>query len=178
MNYKKIAFTDFEMSGLDPLKHEIIEVGLIVADANSLETIAEMDRKIRMERPETANAESLKFAGYREEDWRDAISIREALEEYSKLASGTMFAAWNTPFDWTFLAEAYRAANIKNPLDYHTLDIFSVAYEKLRKNTELKNLKLSTICGHFGLEREPKPHRAINGARKALEIYKKLREIN
>ena len=165
------------MSGLDPLKHEIIEFGLVVADADSLEVIAEMDRKVRMERPETANAESLKFAGYREENWHNAISIREALEEYSKLANGALFAAWNTPFDWTFLAQAYRAADIKNPLDYHTLDIFAVAYEKLRDNTDIDALKLSAICKYFGVEKEPKPHRAINGARKVYEVYKKLREL-
>lgn len=175
--FSNIAFTDFEMSGLDPLKHEIIEFGLVVADASSLEIISEMDRKVRMEKPGAANAESLKFAGYREEDWHDAISIHEALEEYSKLVDGAMFAAWNTPFDWTFLAQAYRAANIKNPLDYHTLDIFGVAYEKLRDNRELKELKLSEICKYFGIEKEPKPHRAINGARKAYEVYRKLREL-
>ena len=175
--FSNIAFTDFEMSGLDPLRHEIIEFGLVVADSGSLEIISEMDRKVRMERPETANAESLAFAGYREEDWRDAISIREALEEYSKLVDGALFAAWNTPFDWTFLAQAYRAADIKNPLDYHTLDIFPVAYEKLRDNRELKELKLSEICKYFGIEKEPKPHRAINGARKAYEVYRKLREL-
>ena len=32
-----IAFTDFEMSGIDPLRHEILEIGLIVADMETLE---------------------------------------------------------------------------------------------------------------------------------------------
>ena len=174
---KKIAFTDFEMSGLDPNKHEIIEFGVVVADADTLEVIAEMDKKVRMEHPETGNPDSLAFAGYREENWASAASIQEGLEEYSKIAEGALFAAWNTPSDWNFLAQAYKNTGIKNPLDYHTLDIFGIAFEKLRKDPMINIWKLSALCQDLGIEKEPMPHRAINGARKAYEVYKKLREI-
>ncbi|MEK7630542.1 MAG: 3'-5' exonuclease [Patescibacteria group bacterium] len=171
-----IAFTDFEMSGLDSLRHEIVEFGVVVADADTLEIIGEMDKKVRMERPESADPESLVFLGYRDELWKDAISIREALEEYSALARGALFAAWNTPYDWTFLVEAYRQNGIKNPLDYHSLDVASVAYEKLRLEPDF-SIKLTAICKRLAIEKEPMPHRAINGARTAYEVYKKLRAL-
>ncbi len=171
-----IAFTDFEMSGLDPLRNDIVEFGVIVADADTLEIIGEMDRKVRMEHPENANPESLIFLGYRDELWKDAISIREALEQYNALARGALFAAWNTPFDWTFLAEAYRRTGIKNPLDYHSLDVTAIAYEKLRHDPDF-TLKLTYACKRLGIEKEPMPHRAINGARTVYEVYKKLRAL-
>jgi len=176
MTPSKIAFTDFEMSGLDPLRHEIVEFGVVVADAETLEVVAEMDKKVRMERPESADPESLVFLGYRDELWKDAISIREALEQYNALARGALFAAWNTPFDWTFLAETYRREGIKNPLDYHSLDVAGIAYEKLRHESDF-TLKLTYACKRLGIEKEPMPHRAINGARKVYEVYKKLRAL-
>lgn len=171
-----IAFTDFEMSGLDPLRHEIVEFGVVVADASTLEIIGEMDKKVRMERPESADPESLVFLGYRDELWKDAISIREALEEYTALTRGALFAAWNTPYDWTFLVETYRRAGVKNPLDYHSLDVASIAYEKLRLEQDF-SIKLTAMCKRLGIEKEPMPHRAINGARTAYEVYKKLRAL-
>jgi DNA polymerase III epsilon subunit-like protein len=176
MSFSKIAFTDFEMSGLDPLRHEIVEFGVVVADADTLEIIGEMDKKVRMERPDNADPESLVFLGYRDELWKDAISIREALTQYNALVQGALFAAWNTPFDWTFLAEAYRQTGIKNPLDYHSLDVTGIAYEKLRLETDFV-LKLTYACKRLGIEKEPMPHRAINGARTAYEVYKKLRAL-
>ena len=176
MNFSKIAFTDFEMSGLDALRHEIVEFGVVIADAETLEIISEMDKKVRMEHRENADPESLVFLGYRDELWKDAISIREALEEYSALTRGALFAAWNTPFDWTFLAEAYKQNSIKNPLDYHSLDVAGIAYEKLRGESDF-SFKLTSTCKRLGIEKEPMPHRAINGARTAYEVYKKLRAL-
>ena len=175
--FKKIAITDFEMTGLDPCRHEIIEFGVIIADANTLEIVATMDKKVKPEHLETANAESLTFAGYKEEEWREAISLKSALEEYSWLTQEAIFAAWPSYADWTFLVEAYRKTALKNPLDYHIIDVWTLAYEKLKDKPELGSLKLSTVCDYFGIPREPMPHRAINGAQKVYEVYKKLREL-
>jgi len=177
MKPKKIAFTDLEMTGLDPLKHEIIEFGLVVADEELLEILARYDQKVKPEHIETAQKEALGVAGYKEEDWKDAILLKDALAKYSELAEGALFAAWNTPFDWTFLSEAYRKTEMKNPFDYHTLDVFSIAHEKLRADTSVETFRLSRLCEHFGIPREPMPHRAINGAERAHALYKKLREL-
>ena len=178
MKIRKIAFTDFEMTGLDPLHHEIIEFGVVLADSQTLEIIGEMDRKVRPEHIETADPEALAFVGYREKDWREAISLEEALCEYSALVGeDTIFAAWNTPSDWLFLMEAFRKKSIKNPLDYHTLDVVGVAFQKLNGNESVEKLKLSKISEYFGIPKEPRPHRALNGARSVYEVYKKLRSI-
>ncbi len=176
MEIDRIAFTDFEMTGLDPLRHEIIEFGVVVASADTLEILGEMNRKVKPEHMETADPASLAFTGYREDNWREAISLEEALGEYSLLVNErAIFAAWNTPFDWSFLVEAFRKKGIKNPLGYHTLDVCGVAFEKLRADKTIETLKLSKISTHLGIPKEPMPHRAINGARAVYEVYKKLR---
>ncbi len=170
--FKKIAFTDFEMSGLDPCKHEILEFGVIVANIETLEIVARMDKKVKPEHLSTADPDSLAFMGYKEENWRDAISLKQALEEYTKLTDGALYAGWVLAIDWVFLRHAYQALNMPFTLDYHAFDIMPLCYEKFGI------LKLSKVCDHLGIPREPMPHRAINGAEKAYEVYKKLREIS
>jgi len=174
---KKIAFTDFEMTGLSPMKHEIIEIGLIVADTESLEEISRLDIKVKPQTIETADAYALKFTGYNEKDWEHAYTLKEALVKYSMEVEGALFAAWNTPYDWSFLVEAFAKAGLENPLDYHTLDVFTVAYEKISKQAHMPVPHLSKVCEYLGIPKEPIPHRAINGAEGAWQVYKKLRAL-
>ncbi|MEK7643381.1 MAG: 3'-5' exonuclease [Patescibacteria group bacterium] len=171
----KIAFTDLEMTGLNPTEHEIIEIGLIVADATTLQELDRFETRVHPQHLETANYQSLQFTGYNEQNWANALSLKDALTEYSKRATGSVFAAWNTPYDWMFLVAAYQKERLEIPLDYHTLDIFSIAYEKMRDDEHF-SIKLTKLCTSLGIPREPMPHRAINGAEQAFELYKKLRE--
>jgi hypothetical protein len=57
-------------------------------------------------------------------------------------------------------------------MDYHRLDIMSIAWNKLFD--EMGELGLSKIARYLNISGEPLPHRAINGAKLALEVYKKL----
>lgn len=173
-----IAFTDLEMTGVDPLRHEIIEIGLVIADRTTLEVRAELDIKVKPQHLETADPASLAFAGYREEEWKDASPLPNALKEYAQLVHGSIFAAWNAPYDWIFLASAFRKTGIENPLDYHTLDVFSLAFEKLGTKPDANVFRLPKLCRYLDIPKEPIPHRAINGARIAYEVYKKLKALS
>ncbi|MDA1334408.1 MAG: 3'-5' exonuclease [bacterium] len=174
---KFIAFTDLEMTGLNPLEHEVIEIGAIIADIETLEEVARVNIKVKPEHIETATTEALKVNGYKEEDWEDALSLKESLEQYAEAAQDSIFAAWNTPFDWTFLQAAFTSTGITNPLDYHTIDVFTASYEKLHGTPDINYHKLSGVCEYFEIPKEPYPHRAVNGAERAYEVYKKLREL-
>lgn len=174
---KHIAISDFEFTGLDPLRHEIIEVGLIVVDRKTLEEKRRFEAKIKPEHIENASQESLAVAGYREEEWKNALPLSEALRQYLEAAGDSIFAAWCTPYDWLFLLEAFKKTNIENPFGHRTIDLFTVAYEKLKNSPDVTEIGLSGLCQYLGIQREPMPHRAINGAQKAYEVYKKLRAL-
>lgn len=176
MHQSRIAFTDLEMTGLDPLRHEIIEFGMILADRETLEEIARFEKKVIPEHIELGMPEAFAVNGYKPELWLDAVSLTTALEEYSSLVTDAIFAAWNTPFDWTFLAEAYKKTGIQNPLDYHTIDVFTLAFEKLAHEPAIEKFRLSRVAEFLGIQKEPMPHRAVNGAEQAYFVYKKLRE--
>ena len=170
-----IAFTDLEMTGLDVVKNEIIEIGLVLTNASTLEIVSEYEVKTKPEHIETGQPEGLRIAGYNEIDWEDAISINEGLLEYNKrIPENTIFASSNTPYDWMFYRVACEERNIEVPFSHHSLDVHTAAYELLKGNTDLKKISLSNLSAYFGLEREPMPHRAINGARNVYEVYKKL----
>ena len=174
---KNIAITDFEFTGLDPTRHEVIEIGLIVIDSETLLEKNRFDVKVAPDHIENAMPESIAVAGYKKEDWLSALSLHKALTQYIEAAQNSIFAAWCTPYDWIFLLEAFKKTNIKNPFDYRTIDLFTVAYEKLRNNPNVTHMGLATLCQYFGIPKEPMPHRAINGAQSAFELYKKLREL-
>ena len=168
-----IAVTDLEMTGLNPDTHEIIEVGLVLADHETWEIADTLDLKVKPEHPETADPSALKVNGYRAEDWQDAVPLKEALEQYASKTKGAIFCAHNIAFDWAFLDKAFRKTGVKHEMDYHQIDVPSIAWAKLR-HTGIGMIRLSALCRYFGIPEEPPQHRAINGARVAYEVLKRL----
>jgi len=170
---RPLAITDLEMTGLDADIHEIIEIGLVVINQDTLEIIDTLDVKVKPEHIETAAPDALAVNGYKEEDWKDAASLYDAMVQYNQKTPNAVFAGWNITFDWAFMEKAFKKTGIRHTMEYHRIDILSFAWGKLR-NRGLDQIRLSAICRYFGIEEEPKQHRAINGAMKAYEVLQKL----
>ncbi len=170
---RPIAFTDVETTGLDEIKHEILEIGLVLVDQQTGEVIDTLNLKVKPEHIETADETALKVNGYDAGDWRDAIPIIEAMALYGEKAKDAIFCSHNVTFDWSFIAAAFKKAGLKSTLDYHRLDLFTLIWAKT-KGSNIESFSLSKVARFLGLPEEPLPHRAINGARTAHEIYKKI----
>ncbi len=170
---RPIAITDVETTGLDPQKHEIVEIGLVLIDQETGEVIDTLDIKVRPEHIETADEVALKLNGYNKADWQDAVSILEAIALYGEKAQNAIFCSHNVTFDWSFILEALKKAGLKSTLDHHRLDLFTLIWSKT-KDSKIESFSLSRVAQFFGLPEEPLPHRAINGARTAHEIFKKI----
>lgn len=170
---RRIAFTDVETSGLDSAIHEILEIGLVLVNQKTGEIIDTLDIKVKPEHIETANPEALKVNGYSEADWQDAVSLLDAMTLYSQKASDAIFCSHNVTFDWSFIAEAFKKAGLKSTLDYHRLDLFTLIWTKTQ-GTKIESFSLSKVAAFLGLPEEPLPHRAINGASTAHEIFMKI----
>lgn len=174
---RPLAITDYETTGLDPDEHEIIEIGLVVIDQSTLETISELDIKVRPTRIETASSRSLEINGYAEEDWQGACSLYEAMQQYASHVGDAMLLAHNMGFEWSFTRAAFKTTSVADPMDYHRCDAFTNAFESLRYSG-LEKFNLVKVAEFLGIEPEPMPHRAINGARQAVDVYRTLRELN
>lgn len=170
---RPIAITDVETTGLDPVTHEIIEIGLVVINQQTLEIFDKLDVKVRPENLKTATESALKLNGYNEADWQNALTLQEAISLYSEKTKDAIFCAHNVTFDWSFILEAFKKTGVKNQMDYHRIDLFTMAWMKLR-NSGLEKFNMNEVAKYLGIGEEPMPHRAINGAMTAYEIYKRL----
>lgn len=171
---RKIAMTDLETSGDIFGVHEILEIGLVVFDQNSFEIIDTLNVKTKPLNIENAVSAALERNGYNEKDWRGAISLQEGARQYSEKTKGAIFCAYNATFDWGFMNNAFRETGIKDEMDYHRLDLLSIAWAKGMKESDKWNLKIA--CEMFGVPKEPEPHNALNGAMTAYKLFRKLNE--
>jgi DNA polymerase III epsilon subunit-like protein len=177
LNTRHIALVDIETTGFDANKQEIIEIGLVVFDQNTFEIKKELNLKVKPEHIESADPETIKWEGwpYNERDWADAIPLADAMKQFVEATNGTLFCSQNpAAIDWPFINEACKKTGLKHTMDYHLLDTFSIGWAKLRNTNKLKKYNLKSLAEYFHIEPEPHPHRAINGARVAYEVYKKL----
>lgn len=185
---RPLAFTDIETTGVEPLKykilwyrpwqkqpiewHEIIEIGLVLVDQKNLKIINKLDIKIKPTHPERMTESVLKINGYDPNLWQDAVSITEAMTRYGAMTKDAIFCAHNMTFDWSFIDLAFQKTGVKNLMDYHRVDLFTMAWTKL--NNKLERFSQKTVNEFLGISPEPMPHRAVNGAMAAYENYKKL----
>lgn len=172
---RPLAFTDLETTGLFAQRHEIIELGLVLVDQETLDVLDEMNVKVRPEHIETADAKALEVNGYKEEEWKDAQPLDTVMREYAQKVPNAIPAGWNVQFDVKFLEAAFLETDIENPMDYHIRDVSTLAAELFRTKG-LGRLKMKYVSEFLGITPEPEPHRAINGARMALTIYEHLRK--
>lgn len=170
---RPIAITDVETTGLSSKTHEIIEIGMVLVDQNTLEIIDTFEIKIKPQYPERGSWKAFQVNGYKPEEWLGAVTIEEAIRQYGEKVKGAMFCAHNVTFDWSFIGEAFEKAGIECSLDYHRLDLLTLAWSKLGSKG-LERLRLKSVCEFLEIDPEPEPHRALNGAMAAYQVYRAL----
>ncbi|MEK9174448.1 MAG: 3'-5' exonuclease, partial [Patescibacteria group bacterium] len=152
---RPLAITDIETTGFDADIHEIIEIGLILVDQQTLKTKDEWSVKVKPRRLRTAAEKALKVAGYNKLDWLKAISLKEVMEIYSKKTKNAIFVAQNSFFDWSFLSQAFKETGVEDHIDYHRVDLFTMGWARAGKLKGLKKFTLKEMCEYFNIEPEP-----------------------
>jgi DNA polymerase III subunit epsilon len=168
--------TDLETTGDIPGLHEILEIGLVLFDPETLEILDTMDVKTKPKHIETAVPGVLDYNGYSEEGWKDAVSIEEAMKVYGEKCREATFCSYNVSFDWPLVLYGFWKAGIDNPMstraNHDRLDLLTMSWAAGLKNEP--SLSLKTACELFGVPPEPEPHSALNGAMTAYELFKKI----
>lgn len=170
-----LAFIDIETTGLDVVKHEIIEIGCVLTTPD-LKVIEEFELKIKPERIEDADPVSLKISHYKEEGWKDARNLKGAMQIFSEKVKDHIMVGQNVAFDSGFLEHAFSETRVMNSMHYHKLDTVSIAWAKLHKEPDLEHFSLRELCVRFGIKNEH-AHTALSDARATFELYKKLMEL-
>lgn len=175
MKKHNFAFIDIETTGLNLFKHEIIEIGCVIATP-SLKIIEKFELKIKPEHIEDADKISLKVNHYNEKDWEHAINLEKATNIFSKKVKDCIMVGHNVSFDAGFLEYSFIKNKIKNPMHYHKLDTISIAWAKLHNDPKLEHLSLHEMCARFDIKNEH-AHSALSDAYATYELYKKLMEL-
>ena len=176
-----VAITDIETTGLDPFKHDIIDLGSVLVD-HSMQVVDELELKIKPTFYHPPEKKALQINGYNEAEWQDAIDIKSALTEYSDFARDAIFAAYNVTFDWSFVSAAFKKYKTENTMSYHRVDIMSMFALKVMIATAIgeddipEGVSLKNACERLGVEPEPDIHRAMNGAKTAYAVLKTLHQ--
>ena len=170
---RPLAFIDLETTGLDPARHEIIEIGVVRVHGGSLETLAEAEVRVRPERIEAADPAALRLNGWSEDGWKDAVPLAEALSRIAEPLEGAVLAGHNVWFDRAFLDAAWRSTGVTQPeMDHHVLDTATLAWPLLACGL-IPSVSLKDLCPALGVDRD-EAHRALADARCSLQVARRL----
>jgi len=175
MRKHNLAFIDIETTGLDVIKHEIIEIGCVVT-TSKLKVIEKFELKIKPKKIKNAEPISLKITHYNKADWKSAFTIEEAMKILSEKTKDCIMIGQNVSFDSRFLEYNFAKLKIKNDMHYHKLDTISIAWAKMHKKNNITHFSLRELCKHFDIKNEH-PHSALSDAYATYELYKKLMKL-
>lgn len=175
MRKYNLAFIDIETTGLNLVKHEIVEIGVVITTP-TLQVVEEFELKIKPEHIENADPVSLKISHYNPTLWRSGLTPKQAMKILSKKVKNCIMVGQNVAFDSGFLEYTYSKTGITNSMHYHKLDTISIAWAQLHKEPNLEHFSLRELCIRFGIKND-KAHTALSDARATFELYKKLMEL-
>lgn len=166
-----MVFVDVETTGLEPGRHEVIEVGAVIASDNFDAEIS-FSRKVAPSRIEAAYTRALEINGFTPESWLQAASLPDALSALTPIIGGDItIAGWNPAFDVSFLKYAYEVCGMQWPNSRRrTLDICSCAQFIL---PGLESYSLENVARHLGITLGG--HRALGDAMCALNVAHSLK---
>lgn len=185
---KPIAYVDVETTGLDPTKHEIIEIAIVFDGERILradgerwtmgltfqDDIAIYHTLVRPQHIETAEPKALEINGYAKDParWSGMPIFSEVAETVARLLEPSTVCAHNVSFDMGFIEAELRRAGVTSRPARHRLDTMSYAHEHLVP-CGIESLRLDDICPFLGLSNEGN-HRALTDAKRCRAVHKRL----
>jgi DNA polymerase-3 subunit epsilon len=148
---------DVETSGLDPRRHRIIQVAVVVTDAGG-DIVDEWSSLVH---PRFGRAGPSHVHGLRRADLRDAPRFAAIAPALVDRLEGTVVVAHNADFDWAFMLREFQRAKVPAPL------IGRLCTLRLSRSLDPERLlrhRLSDLCDRLGIE-VTQPHDAAADAR-------------
>lgn len=182
-----LLFIDTETGGLDPRKHSLLSLGLVVGEAGqvarSLEILIRHDPYVVSGGGLKVNRIDLVKHTAEGLDPRTALDVLDVFldQHFPHLCKPITLAGHNVAFDAAFL-EAFlegQGRALEPRFSHRTVDTHSLA-AALRDagKLPLENLGSTSLFAHFGIQvPEEKRHTALGDALATFELYWKLVEL-
>lgn len=163
---KPICFFDTETTGLEPGRHEIIEVAIIrVLPEGNREVFTS---KIKPARLSEASPKALEINGYTDDAWADAPAFSAVAERITGMLKGSVIVGHNVGFDIGFLEAELKSHGLKG-FGHHKVDTMTLAYEHLAP-LGLESLALDKIRDFLGWSKDG-AHTALFDAETCERLY-------
>jgi DNA polymerase-3 subunit epsilon/oligoribonuclease len=183
------VFLDIETNGLDPYVHISLEIAFKIVDLKNGKLLEEYSSIIFSQEADWRgfDANSLLINGFQKEELNQGKTRTEIQKEIKEIFAihdirrgRSFFICQNPSFDRPFFGKIippYEQENLFWP--YHWLDLASMYWVlKLVKEQKTRefdlNVSKDSIALSLGLEKEAKPHRAMNGVNHLLACYTHL----
>ena len=181
-------FLDTETTGLNPFKHRIIDFAYKIIDLKTGSLLSDYHSFINQPKNiwENSDPNSLKVNGFTYEmiqDGKIEKTIKEEVEKdflnHNISKDNAVYFCQNPSFDRIFFAQIIPTEEQNKRLwPYHWLDLASMhwaLYLNQKKSIDtFTGFSKDTIANELGLEKEGKPHRAVQGVDHLILCYKKL----
>lgn len=189
-------FLDIETTGLDPQKHQAIDIAFRIVDLTTGILVNEFQAVVKqtLKAWEVRDPLSMEINGYTWEEvsqGKDPENIKqEIISMFSQIGierGKAVFICQNPAFDRGFfsqLIDVYTQERFNWP--YHWLDLASMYWAMLvQKNNQNKlpvperiNLSKNEIAFSCQLPPEQSPHRAMNGVKHLIRCYSAVLGVN
>lgn len=156
------AVVDVETSGLDPVRHRVIEVAVTqLTSAGRIER--EWSSLVRV----PGGTGPVHIHGLTTDDLRDAPTFAELVDELCGLLDGRILVAHNAAFDWAFLAAEAARAQAELPVSERLCTVH------LARSLDLptSNLRLGTLAEHWSIPVDT-AHRAPDDVRVLVDVLR------
>lgn len=178
LRHRPLIFLDLEFTGLLTQKHEIIEIGALkVEPKKPFKILSEFNLKVKPKYIERADQEALKITHYSPDSWKNALELKEALEQLDEFADNGVLVGYNVSADWAMLDKVYFQENRQDPFYYLRIDVMSIAYAKLFSRRTLKRFSLGEVSKYLKIDRGTQ-HRALDDSKTTYLVFRKLMELN
>lgn len=157
---------DLEMTGLNPKKDRILEIGAVRVERGIV-----CDTFHRMVNPHMRLPEEIiKLTGITDEMVCEGCDSERAVQDFLAFAERLPLVGHNLMYDYAFLKQS--AVNQGISLEKEGLDTLKLARKFL---PELEKKSLDYLCEHLSIMRANE-HRALDDAKATAELLRYLRE--
>jgi len=173
---------DVETTGLYPKKNSIGSIGAL----DFSNPANQFYEECRIWDGAEISQQALEINGFTKEELRNSDKqsletiIKKFIEWADKIDDKTI-AGENPSFDRDFLIDSIERYGIKWRVGYRTVDLHSLVYSHHLKigiapprKDGRTDLNTDKILEYLGLPKEPKPHRALTGAKMEAEAFSRL----
>lgn len=159
------AVVDFETTGVNPRTDRVIQMAAVVVNGHG-EVIDSFDTVVRPESPSDYTHGAEHVHGISQEQVRNGMPLRQALQKLWDISEGNLFTAHNARFDLGFLHAESERVGISKTVDTH---IDTLALARSVDSDRTRKHSLTALCEHYGIERD-KAHDAKSDATATAEL--------